>query len=49
VLANESDALSVIMAILSDEAFFRWLPDDQEEITREFGCDGHTVLTPMPN
>lgn len=52
VLANELDAQSVVMAILSDEAFFRWLPCDQEEITREFGCDGHTIqsfITTTPN
>ena len=52
VLANERDAQSVVMAIMSDEAFFRWLPGDQEEITREFGCDGHTIqswITTTPN
>lgn len=52
VLANDSDARSVVMAILSGEAFFRWLPGDQEEITREFGCEGHTVqswITTTPN
>ena len=52
VLANERDAQSVVMAIMSEEAFFRWLPGDQEEITREFGCDGHTIqswITTTPN
>ena len=43
VLANASDARAVVMALLSDEAFFRWLPDDQDEITRHFGGDGHTI------
>lgn len=43
VLANASDARSTAMALLSDEPFFRWLPDDEDEITRHFGRDGHTV------
>lgn len=43
VLANASDARSTAMALLSDEAFFRWLPDDEDEIARHFGRDGHTV------
>lgn len=43
VLANASDSRAVVMALLSDEEFFRWLPDDQDEITRQFGGDGHTV------
>lgn len=43
VLANASDARSTVMALLSDEPFFRWLPDDEDEIARHFGRDGHTV------
>lgn len=43
VLANASDARAVVMAVLSAEAFFRWLPDDEEEMARHFGGDGHTV------
>lgn len=43
ILANASDARAAVMALLSDEEFFRWLPDDQDEITRQFGGDGHTV------
>ena len=43
VLANASDARAVVMTLLSDEAFFRWLPEDEEEIVRHFGRDGHTV------
>lgn len=43
VLANASDARAAVMALLSDEEFFRWLPDGQDEITRQFGGDGHTV------
>ncbi|WP_235089354.1 hypothetical protein [Chromobacterium sp. Beijing] len=31
------------MALLSEEAFFRWLPDDEDEIARHFGSGGHTV------
>lgn len=43
VLANASDARSVVMAVLSEEAFFRWLPDDEDEIARHCGGDGHTI------
>ncbi|MBG6075351.1 hypothetical protein [Polaromonas sp. CG_9.11] len=43
VMANAGDARAVVMAMLSAEAFFRWLPDDEDEITRHFGGDGHTV------
>ncbi|MCO5100715.1 MAG: hypothetical protein M9885_07425 [Burkholderiaceae bacterium] len=43
VLANAGNARAVVMAVLSDEAFFRWLPDDEDEIARHFGGDGHTV------
>ncbi|MCY1213946.1 hypothetical protein D9M72_257490 [compost metagenome] len=52
VLANASDARAVVMAVLSAEAFFRWLPDDEDEIARHFGGDGHTVqpwLAKTPN
>ncbi|WP_333983502.1 hypothetical protein [Burkholderia gladioli] len=43
VLANAGDARAVVMAVVSTEAFFRWLPDDEDEIARHFGGDGHTV------
>lgn len=43
VLANAGDARAVVMAVLSAEAFFRWLPDDEDEIASHFGGDGHTV------
>ncbi|WP_238865902.1 hypothetical protein [Achromobacter xylosoxidans] len=43
VLANAGDARAATMAVLSAEAFFRWLPDDEDEIARHFGDDGHTV------
>ncbi len=43
VLANESDARSVVMTLLSDEPFFRWLPDDEDEISRHFGKEDHSV------
>lgn len=52
VLANAGDARAVVMAVLSAEAFFRWLPDDEDEITRHFGGDGHTVqpwVAKVPN
>lgn len=43
VLANAGDARAVVMAVLSEEAFFRWLPDDEDEIARHCGGDGHTI------
>lgn len=43
VLANAGDARAAVMAVVSAEAFFRWLPDDEDEIARHFGGDGHTV------
>lgn len=43
VLANAADARAVVMAVLSAEPFFRWLPDDEDEIAGHFGGDGHTV------
>jgi hypothetical protein len=43
VLANAGDARAAVMTVLSAEAFFRWLPDDEDEIARHFGGDGHTV------
>lgn len=52
VLANDSDARATVMTLLSDEAFHRWLPDDEDEIERHFGRDGHTVrplVARMPN
>ncbi len=52
VLANAGDARAAVMTVLSAEAFFRWLPDDEDEIARHFGDDGHTVqpwVTNTPN
>jgi hypothetical protein len=43
VLANSDDGRSIAMTLLSDELFFRWLPNDDDEIARQFGSDGHTV------
>ncbi|KQN77036.1 hypothetical protein ASF04_24580 [Duganella sp. Leaf61] len=43
VLANATDARAVVMAVLSSEVFFRWLPDDANEISHHFGDHGHTV------
>ena len=43
VLANARDARNTVMAVLADEPSARWLPDDQEEISRLFGDDGHSV------
>lgn len=52
VAANASDARSTVMTLLFDEPFFRWLPDDEDEITRHFGQEGHSVkawLAEIPN
>lgn len=43
VLADESDARSTVMTLLSEEPFFRRLPDDEDEISRNFGKEGHSV------
>lgn len=43
VLADVSDARAVTMAVLAAEPFFKWLPDDEDEIARHFGEDDHTV------
>ncbi|TJZ76910.1 hypothetical protein [Paracoccus hibiscisoli] len=43
ILADESDACSTVMTLLSEEPFFRWLPDDEDEIRRHFGREGHSV------
>lgn len=43
VAASASDARSTVMTLLSDEPFFRWLPDDEDEIARHFGQEGHSV------
>lgn len=43
VLANASDAQSLVMALLSEEPFFRWLPSDEDEVARDCGGDDHTV------
>ena len=43
VLTSPEDAATVLMTLLTDENFFRWLPDDTDEIASHFGQDGHTV------
>lgn len=43
VLANPADARSAAMTLVSDAPFFRFLPDDEEEIRRNFGEEGHSV------
>jgi hypothetical protein len=43
VLARPNDARVTVMTLLTDEAFFRWLPDDEDEIARHFGREGHSV------
>lgn len=43
VIANSGDARSTVMTLLSDEPFFRWLPDDEDEIARHFGHAGHSI------
>lgn len=43
VLADQSDARSAAMTLLGDEPFFRWMPDDEDEIVRHFGAEGHSI------
>lgn len=43
VLATPDDARATLMTVLTDELFFRWLPDDEDEIERNFGREGHSV------
>lgn len=52
VIADPVDARSVAMTMLSDEPFFRWLPDDADEISRQFGSSGHSIqawISRQPN
>lgn len=52
VLADESDARSTVMTLLSEEPYFRWLPDNEDEISRHFGKEGHSIqpwVAVMPN
>jgi hypothetical protein len=43
VLASPNDARATVMTLLSDEPFFRWLPDDPDNIERHFGREGHSI------
>jgi hypothetical protein len=43
VIADPRDARSTVMTLLSEKPFFRWLPDDEDEIERHFGRTGHSV------
>ena len=43
IVANRLDAKATVFAVLSDPKFFRWLPDEDDEINRHFRVDGHSV------
>ncbi|WP_431260168.1 hypothetical protein ACQ86G_08460 [Roseateles chitinivorans] len=43
VLADANHAKALAMTWLSSEPFFRWMPDDEEGIERNFGRNDHTV------
>jgi len=43
VLANARDTRNLIMALLAEKPFFRWLPDDEDEIHRHLGPERHSV------
>jgi hypothetical protein len=43
VFANTDDARAIVMTLLTDEPFFRWLPDDEDEIARHVAREGHSV------
>ncbi len=43
VLTSPADVSAVVMTMLAAEPFFRWLPDNADDIDRFFGKDGHTI------
>lgn len=43
VLASQADADAIMITMLTQEPFFRWLPDDEDEIQRHFGKSGHSI------
>lgn len=43
LLSKPSDARATLMTLLTEAPFFRWLPDDGDEIDRYFGNDSHSV------
>lgn len=42
-LVGAADVSAVVMTLLTDTKFSRWLPHDEEEISRHFGPDSHSV------
>lgn len=43
LLATPSDARAMLMTLLTEAPFFRWLPADEDDIDRYFGEGGHSV------
>lgn len=43
VLADKLDARATVFTILTDPKFFRWLPDEDDEIGHHFRVEGHSV------
>ena len=43
LLAERDDAHATMMTVLTGEKFIHWLPDDDDEIARHFGNEGHSV------
>lgn len=43
VVADSQDAKDLVMALLAQEPFFRWLPCNNDEIARCIGQEGHSV------
>ena len=43
VLAKRADARATVLAALTGPKFFRWLPDDEDNIEREFRGADHSV------
>ncbi|PAK90826.1 hypothetical protein B8X02_14905 [Stenotrophomonas rhizophila] len=43
LLATPNDAWAALMTLLTEVPFFRWLPNDGDEIDRYFGKGGHSV------
>ncbi|WP_422009898.1 NACHT domain-containing protein [Reyranella sp.] len=44
VLASRAEARAIVLATLTDRKFSHWLPHDEDDVERQFGENGHSVL-----